>query len=143
MRLVSERFHTFLDSKDVQVLEHFSTQVRKVLHREWRNKFALERPFPKGYDWHTFSYDHAVHKYGKSAFKLYQEQSSSAFVIFPPASSDSTAYLCKAANMPDFSELVDDIYIFNLEFDWTTAFTHEDGLGPYFARKEWQTWFTQ
>ena len=77
-----------------------------------------------------------------SALEEYRSIGPAQFIVFPPPQTDSTAYLCAANEMPDFAELSDDVYIFSPDFAWTMVYTHESnwGLGPYFARKEWQTW---
>jgi hypothetical protein len=143
MRINSEKFQEFLTSQSVEIVERFDTKTAGQLRSEWKNTFAFGFRVPTGgLFWHVFTYEHAVYITGKQALRRFNEESPVAFVVFPSPSADSTCYYCKAEKMPDFSEYRDDLFVCNRDLDWTMACTHEEGLGPFYSRKEWQTWYT-
>ncbi len=142
MRKISEDFQEFLASESVEIVEQFDTKTTGELRREWWNTFALGyRVPPGGLFWHVFTYQHSIYTQGKSALRLYNEESPAGFIVFPNPRCDSTCYYCKAEKMPDLREYRDDLFVCNRDFDWTMVYTHEAGLGPFYSRKEWQTWY--
>lgn len=143
MRIISEKFQEFLSSRSVEIVEQFDTKTTRELRREWRNTFAFGFRVPSGeLFWHVYTFEHSIYTQGKPALRLYNEEIPTAFLVFPNPRADSTCYYCKAEIMPDLREYRDELFVCNRDLDWTMAYTHEEGLGPFYSRKEWQTWYT-
>ena len=115
------------------------------LERAWREIYARATFLRTGKwripdcDWHVFSFGDAPCKAGAKAYELYQLESPSVFCVWPE-DQKLPILLCTGGSHLPLAVLQDDIHVFSNDLAWTMAFTHEFsmGLGPYFARREWQ-----
>jgi hypothetical protein len=132
----------FLEKHSISHSQFVKKETWKV-QQKWRETFSRKvkeqegKWIYRGFDWHTFSYDFAKYKGGANAFELYKQIDVQDYFIISE-DEDSPSFLCSSAKVPDFSNLWGDFYVFPETVEWTMVFTHEDGLGPYFSRKEWQ-----
>jgi hypothetical protein len=68
----------------------------------------------------------------------YSKLTPPAQIIVCPHDNRLPALEITGGALPDFQKHSLDIMIWPEGFDWTMAFTHEDGwFGPYFSRREW------
>lgn len=82
--------------------------------------------------WHIFSYEKLKAKTGEEAIKAFNNSKKSKVYIF--YQHDTRTYLIKNPKFllaSDF-DLDDDIYIFDVDEQWTYIHTHEEQCGPYF-----------
>ena len=111
--------------------------------QRWREVFSKKvkaqkgRWIYRGFDWHAFSYNFAQYKEGSNAYESYKRIKEQNFIIISE-DEGSPSFSCTSERAPDLSNFMGDYYVFPETLEWTMVFTHEDGLGPYFARKEWQ-----
>jgi hypothetical protein len=117
---------------------------RREILQEWRRVYAarLHAITGKwtwlGYDWHVFSYRYAQAYARERASIAYESLEPPARTIVCPHDGLLPAFEIVNGKLPDFRSHGLDITIWPEGFEWTMAFTHEDGwLGPYFSRREW------
>ena len=115
------------------------------LEQAWREVFARATFLRTGkwripnLEWHVFSYGDTPCEAGAKAYELFQLETPTAFCVWPE-DQHLPIFLCTGGSHLPLSALQDDIYVFSEDLAWTMVFTHEFsmGLGPYFARREWQ-----
>ncbi len=134
---------TFFEEHSIQYFQLTKKETWK-LQQKWRETFSKIIKEKKGkwiygdYNWHTFSFDFAIHKLGARAIELYKNVSSKEYYVLSEKD-DNLGYKCCSKTLHDLSAF-GDYYVFPEDMEWTMAFTHEQsiGLGPYFALKQWQ-----
>jgi hypothetical protein len=115
------------------------------IEQGWREVYARNTHARTGkwrlseFEWHVFSFGDAPHVAGGKAVELFGAESPPEWVVWPQAS-NAPMYRVSSGSHLALLSLADDVYVFPPDFSWTMAFTHEYrlGLGPYFARREWQ-----
>ena len=139
------------DPKHPGWLEGFGLRMVSALSKEetrnwrerWRRTFAVTtkqdtgRWVNGGYDWHTFSFEHAKSVAGPEAKAEYLAQPCERFVLIPDGHGSRTesGFVVEGPH-PDLGGR--DMLVVPEDLQWTMAFTHEDGwLGPYFCLRDW------
>ncbi len=90
-----------------------------------------------GYSWHTFSYEYFPCLEGRRALAEYSAQPVGEIIVLTERCND-LAFRSTEADLPDFSDLYQDVYVAPSNFAWSMVFTHErDAFGPYFSRADW------
>ncbi len=82
--------------------------------------------------WHAFSFGLVHSIQGKSALSAYESSCVEPIIVIPESWQDTCGARLLGARLPDFSSLLDDLYIFPESLDWTLVLTHESHCGPYF-----------
>ena len=124
------------------VVEELDTKARRQLMQRWRETFAVPvrertgRWVYGGIEWHAFSWGFCQSRSGKRALADYFAEAIESLLVLPQ-DEGSPAFRCTTANHIDFTPCHEDVYIVPDSFDWTIAFTHEEGVGPFFSRPEW------
>ncbi len=87
-----------------------------------------------GFMWHAFSYNFVATIERDQAIKAYLSQIPTDVILLPEIDSSPTIVY---EGIPDIKirSCLEDFYIFPKNFAWSIAFTHEDGVGPYFVKK--------
>jgi hypothetical protein len=137
-----ERLYDYLVTlgASVTVIED---RERRRLDREWLNAFCgnvkaqTGKWAYRGLRWHAFSYGYETAKRGREALTYYNSLRPKAFLVFVDERREA-GFLCEGIAPPDLTELRADVYVFPRGYLWTMFFTHEQGLGPYFACTDWQ-----
>jgi hypothetical protein len=72
------------------------------------------------------------------AEEAYRQERPTRLIVIPEDVA-FPAYELAVRQLPSFSGLCGDVYVWPPDHAWTMAFTHEesDGVGPYFSRREW------
>jgi hypothetical protein len=91
----------------------------------------------RGLHWHAFAEGLVKSISGHAARRQYLQLESEAFFVMPEDWSMGFGVRASGASLPDLTFLTNDFYVFPESLEWTMVFTHEDGYGPYFTRREW------
>ena len=116
---------------------------RRTLIQQWREVYATELHVTTGqwtklgYDWHVFSYGHARALARMQATFAYTAIEPPPRLFVCPQDGRLDALEIIGGKLPDFSNSGLDVSVWPDGLEWTMAFTHEDGFGPYFSRREW------
>ncbi|MBI1187183.1 MAG: DUF4275 family protein [Alphaproteobacteria bacterium] len=122
------------------------TRFRWQALQAWRHVYAARLHAGtgkwtwRGFDWHVFSYRYAPALHGERAAIAYAALDAPPAFFVCPQNDDarSPAFRIEGGTLPDLRPIRWDILVWSEDFDWTMAFTHEDGFcGPYFSRREW------
>jgi hypothetical protein len=124
--------------------EPLTRKQRGDLMQRWREIYACRLHASTGkwkhgqFEWHVFSFKHTRALSGGRALEAYRHERPGRLFVIPEAQ-DLAAYELAAQQLPTFTAVYGDVYIWPPDLAWTMAFTHEenDGVGPYFSRREW------
>jgi hypothetical protein len=129
-------------------LERLPEAEATALWRRWRETFsqpvkaATGEWVHLGYHWHAFSYGytHALSlDTARTAYRARWEGrpvTGGQALVLLPLEDETLAYRCRSDRPLELGR--DDCNVCPPDFEWTMAFTHEDGwLGPYFSTREW------
>ena len=109
-----------------------------VPQQRWRETFAKQLHLEtgkwtlSGFDWHTFSHGYYERLSGRPAELRYKELSAMRYFILGSELRIDVGYRVDGA-LVDLSEFGQDLSVVPENFEWTMAYTHELGFGPYFA----------
>ena len=87
--------------------------------------------------WHAFSYNFVAAIEGDPAIEVYLDQLSTDVILLPEINNNPALPAIVYEGIPDIKirNCLEDFYVFPENFAWSMAFTHEDGVGPYFIKK--------
>lgn len=91
----------------------------------------------RGLHWHAFADGLVQSISGHAARRQYLQLAPETFFVMPEDWSFGFGVRAAGAALPDLTVLTSDLYVFPESLEWTMVFTHEDGYGPYFTRREW------
>lgn len=119
-------------------------QQRGESTQRWREVYARALHGAAGrwkhgqFEWHVFSFKHTRALSGGKALEAYQIEKPGRLVVVPE-DQGVPAYDMVVNALPYFTSIYGDVYVWPSDLSWTMAFTHEenDGVGPYFSRREW------
>lgn len=85
--------------------------------------------------WHACSYNKINNISGKRAIQLFNKQSKKDIIIF--YQENNNAFYCEDAKNLNYSDIKNemDIYISDINFNWSFIITHEKMCGPYFLKR--------
>jgi hypothetical protein len=107
---------------------------------EWRSSFASEvesetgRATHLGYEWHAFSYGFSRASEGQSAVQAAMEHSPSEYLVLSAWTDVQFGFRCQGP-LPDLGAMRVDTIIVDADMSWTLVFTHEPGVGPFYASR--------
>jgi hypothetical protein len=124
--------------------EPLTRKRRGDLLQQWRQVFAAPLYKKTGkwkhgqFEWHVFSFKYTRALNGGRAEEAYRQERPGRLIVIPEDVA-FPAYELTVRQVPNFSALCSDVYVWPPDHAWTMAFTHEesDGVGPYFSRREW------
>ena len=131
----------------VELLDPPPSRIEPLTHREalrlrqqWRENFSVRLYEAEGrwligeHDWHVFTYRYSRYiAEGSDAVALYKDQAATDLVVMFDNGSEVCLADFDVAPRPNRSY---DLYVCDREMTWTMVFTHEDELGPFFARAD-------
>jgi hypothetical protein len=110
---------------------------------QWRQTFlgdvqaATGRYRYRGCHWHAYSYDLVRALNGETAVDAYLRQLPEQVLVIPEDWSHGCGIRCRGTRLPDFTDHLQDLYVFPESLAWSMAFTHEQpSLGPYFVVRD-------
>jgi hypothetical protein len=121
-------------------VESLTRREAMRLRQQWRETFSTPLYDAEGrwsigeHDWHVFTYRYSRYiAEGSDAMAVYKHQMSTDLVVM----FDNAFEVCLADfNVAPRPVRPYDVYVCDREMTWTTVFTHEDELGPFFARAD-------
>ena len=134
----------------VRELESRGFEVEELSRRdagrwfgEWRQAFLGEVRSTTGQyryqarHWHAYSYGLVRALDGAAAVEAYFRQEPEQVLVIPEDWSHGCGVRCRGTRLPDFSDHLQDLYVFPESLAWSMAFTHEQpSLGPYFVVRD-------
>ena len=107
---------------------------------EWRLAFASEveaetgRATHLGYEWHAFSYGFSRASEGKVAVEAAMEHSPCEYLVLSAWTGVQFGFRCQGT-LTDLRAIRVDMIIVDTDTTWTLVFTHEPGIGPFYASR--------
>lgn len=126
---------TFLDEEGYK-REWFSRVVPEDKRQKATESNCFDTDGCSGYLWHVFSYNVLEHIEGVHAKKTFDKFPKQEAILLANWGDVDNITSCRLKNISNITatdlDILHDVILTDINFEWTYAKTHEKGCGPYF-----------